>query len=1008
MRGYALAGAASRGKVLGMRTLFLRWPSLLAAWFVLTALCAGEPAPAEAVVKEVLLSRIRQLTFAGKRSGEGYFAHDGKSLVFQSEREAGNPFYQIYQLDLLTGGTRRISTGLGKTTCAWLHPDGKRVLFASTHLDKDARAKQEKELEERAKGQARRYAWDYDEFYDLYVRDHAGEPKAIAPALGYDAEGSFSPDGTKVLFASNRHAYAADAKLSEEDRKRLGTDPSYFVELYLCDADGANLKRLTDSPGYDGGPFFSADGARICWRRFTPDGKQAEIWTAKADGSEPKQITKLAAMSWAPYFHPSGEYLIFATNLHGFDNFELYLADAKGEKPPVRVTETPGFDGLPAFSLDGKTLAWTSTRTPKKQSQLFLADWDDAAARQALDLPVAENPALPGEPPWVNAAENNAPAILSAEIRWHVEQLCTEEMGGRLTGTDGEKAASNFVAEQFKKFGLAPGGHDGGFEQPFEFTAGVSLGEGNALAASFKDAEGKDVKQEYAADAAWRPLAFSASSAVESSAVVCAGYGLVAPDAPGQKGCDSYAHLDVKDKWVLVFRFLPENILPELRQHWARFAGLRFKAVQARDRGAKGLIIVTGPNAQAKEALPKLGFDAVVSAGSLPVLAVTDDLASVWLKAAGKDLKALQDKLDTGEPQMGFALDGVRIEAKIDLVREKRTGRNVLARLQAGEKPSEACVLLGAHIDHLGRGVEAYSLAKENEKGDIHHGADDNASGIAALLEIAQYLAQQKKDGKLALKHDILFAAWSGEEMGLLGSSHFAAATGDAPGKDGKPSALQKHVLACLNLDMVGRLRQHLIVNGLGSSSAWPELLERCNAPLGVPLQPLDDSYVPSDATTFYTRGVPILSAFSGNHPEYHTPRDLPDTLNYRGAEDAAKLFARIAVELASNDQRIDYVAAPKPDNAGRAIMRVYLGTVPDYAAEVQGVKLSGVAKDGPAEKGGLKGGDVIVELAGKKIENIYDYTYAIGALKVGEKVKIVILRGAERVTLEVTPGSRE
>jgi Tol biopolymer transport system component len=331
-----------------------------------------------------LLTHTRQLTFDGKRSGEGYFSADGKQMVFQSEREADNPFYQIYLLDLETGDEQRISPGTGKTTCAWIHPDGQRILFASTHADAEASQKQKAEFEERTSGRVRKYSWDYDENYELY--EYGLQSKALRPlagASGYDAEGAYSPDGKQIIFASNRHAYSQ--KLSVAEQERLKIDKQYFMDLYLCDADGGNLRRMTEVPGYDGGPFFSADGKRICWRRFDEKGMIAEIWTMAVDGTDQRQLTKLGAMSWAPYFHPSGDYIIFTTNLHGFDNFELYLVSTHPGGKQLRVTHTEGFDGLPVFTPDGKRLSWTSGRNPSKASQIFLADWNHEAALKALN-----------------------------------------------------------------------------------------------------------------------------------------------------------------------------------------------------------------------------------------------------------------------------------------------------------------------------------------------------------------------------------------------------------------------------------------------------------------------------------------------------------------------------------------------------------------------------------------------------------------------------------------------
>jgi dipeptidyl aminopeptidase/acylaminoacyl peptidase len=291
--------------------------------------------------EKTFITGVHQVIYAGKRAGEGYFSADGKRMVFQSERDAQNPFYQIHLLDFESGDVERVSPGIGKTTCAWIHPDGNQVLYASTHHDPEAKAKMKAELDFRKSGKKRRYSWDYDPQFELFVRGENGKaPKRLTQALGYDAEASFSPDGKKIVFASNRRAYAGN--LSEKDKKRLEVDPSYFIDLYIMDADGSNLKQLTDHPGYDGGPFFSADGKQITWRRFNAEGSKAEIFVMNVDGSEPRALTRLGAMSWAPYFHPSGDYLIFATNLHGFGNFELYMVDAAGKQEPLRVTASKG------------------------------------------------------------------------------------------------------------------------------------------------------------------------------------------------------------------------------------------------------------------------------------------------------------------------------------------------------------------------------------------------------------------------------------------------------------------------------------------------------------------------------------------------------------------------------------------------------------------------------------------------------------------------------------------
>ncbi|MCA9133868.1 MAG: M20/M25/M40 family metallo-hydrolase, partial [Planctomycetales bacterium] len=735
-----------------------------------------------AALQASLLADIRQLTFDGKRAGEGYFSADGRYLVFQSEREAGNPFFQIYLMDRQTGDVHRVSPGKGKTTCAWIHPQGDRILFASTQFDPQAEQKQRDEIAFRESGQERRYSWDYDAAYDLVEFDRqTGDYRRLTTAVGYDAEGSYSPDGQYICFASNRRAYSGE--LSEREQMLFERDPASCMDLYLMRHDGSELKRLTTAVGYDGGPFFSPDGQRICWRRFSEDGATAEIMLMNRDGSQQRAITALGAMSWAPFFHPSGEYLIFTTNRHGFSNFELYMVDAAGQQEPLRVTDRAGFDGLPAFSPDGQTLVWTS-QAGGGQSQLFEASWNDTAARQLLQLGDPADNTSQAEA--AEAARVTAPGFVAADVGRHVDYLCRPELGGRLTGTAGELRATAYVAAYLESLGLEPAGTDGSFFHEFEFVSDVKLGEHNRLAAG---------ERQYAVDNDWRPVFFSQQGDVEPTEVVFAGYGIVAPAEAardGQEGSsdkeeyDSYVHLDVTDKWVLVFRQMPQNITPERRQHLARYSGARYKAMVARDRGAKGLIFVSGPTSPLRSQLLPLAMDGTLGASSLSVVSVSNQVAAEWMRTADEDLEALQKQLDDGSPHMGFELTGVKVAAQIDIQPVHSRGRNVLALLAAtqpqqaggpaaiGQQGGAEMLVIGAHIDHLGKGGGGGSLALEDERGQVHRGADDNASGVAALLEIAQYLADEVQSGGLATRRDILFAAWSGEELGLRGSQAFA------------------------------------------------------------------------------------------------------------------------------------------------------------------------------------------------------------------------------------------
>jgi len=259
--------------------LYRPWLPLVAGLALLHSLAAGlaaaEPEEGE------LITRIRRLTFEGRRAGEGYFSPDGRFMVFQSEREEGNPFFQIYRMDRETGETERVSPGTGKTTCAFIRPGTGEVLFASTHHDPRSLDLQREELEMRARGEERRYSWDYDPEMELYVEvSSGGELQRLTNARGYDAEASYSPDGAWIVFASNRAAY--EESLDAADAKLLEVDPSYFIDLDRMRADGSDLQRLTQSPGYDGGPFYSSDGGSIVWRRFDEKGLTAEIWLAGA------------------------------------------------------------------------------------------------------------------------------------------------------------------------------------------------------------------------------------------------------------------------------------------------------------------------------------------------------------------------------------------------------------------------------------------------------------------------------------------------------------------------------------------------------------------------------------------------------------------------------------------------------------------------------------------------------------------------------------------------------
>ncbi len=421
--------------------------------------------------------------------------------------------------------------------------------------------------------------------------------------------------------------------------------------------------------------------------------------------------------------------------------------------------------------------------------------------------------------------------------------------------------------------------------------------------------------------------------------------------------------------------------------------------------------MVSGPNSKVMDQLVPMSFDASLASSGIAAISVSDAVANQMLSSAGKTLKELQDKLDTGDLMGGIDCKGVKLGAHISIEQEKKMGRDVLGILRMDNEPSPhpAPLIICAHVDHLGRNGGSNSRAKGDDVHKIHHGADDNASGTAAVIEIAQWLADLKKQGKLPMKRDIIFAAWSGEELGLLGSNYFAEDMAKLAKNDAN-AKLTGVFDACLNMDMIGRFNKNLVLQGVGSSSWWPKEIEKRNAVVGLPIVTQADAHLPTDSTTFYLRGIPSLNAFTGAHADYHMPTDTAEKINYDRAAQIAKLMALIARSLATSSDVPDYIAMEAPKSQGtRNGMRVYLGTIPDYSqGDIKGVKLSGVSPLGPAAKAGVKAGDIILKLGGKDIQNIYDYTYVMGDLKIGVENTITVLRDGKPMDLKITPGSRE
>ncbi|HWU42197.1 MAG TPA: M20/M25/M40 family metallo-hydrolase, partial [Bdellovibrio sp.] len=357
-----------------------------------------------------------------------------------------------------------------------------------------------------------------------------------------------------------------------------------------------------------------------------------------------------------------------------------------------------------------------------------------------------------------------------------------------------------------------------------------------------------------------------------------------------------------------------------------------------------------------------------------------------------------QRELDNGTMVDGFPIPSSYMKATVDLKFEKAKGTNVLAKLTIpGAKSS---ILVGAHGDHLGHGEYGNTLAKGVEVGKIHAGADDNASGVAGVMELAHYYSHLKQTSPKKLKKNLQFAIWSGEELGDLGSTHFA-----------KNLKKNHNIEAYFNMDMIGRLKDRLYVQGLGSGDVWTLLMEQVAAKDILPLVAQEDPYLPTDSMALYLVGIPTANLFTGSHVDYHTPRDTPDLINYEGLVKVLNVLKSFVDELqASPNGFVKYqkIASSQNKLEGRTF-RVYLGTIPDYTQEgTKGVKISGVSKDSPAEKAGLKENDTIVEFDGTKIENIYDYVYTLQSVKPNKETVIKVLRNGKQEDLKITPRLKE
>jgi aminopeptidase YwaD len=613
-------------------------------------------------------------------------------------------------------------------------------------------------------------------------------------------------------------------------------------------------------------------------------------------------------------------------------------------------------------------------------------------------------------------------------LRAHVTRLASPEMEGRRTGTPGAQAAARYVEAEFKRLGLAPGGDRKGsrenfYLQEFPYVSAVELGKQNGMVLTGDD-DGTPLVLRVGED--WMPLGFGANAKVERARVAFVGYGITASEL----NHDDYREGRARGSVALAFAGTPDGDNPH--GQFTRAGELRFKAAAARAAGARALLLVAREENLKDDKLARLAYDNAGDAG-LPVAVISRQAAARLLGLENAAQLAEREK-DWRNFTPSARLAGTNVSLTTDVVRRNAPASNVVGVIEGSDpKLKEEVIVVGAHYDHLGRGGQG-SLAQR--EGEVHHGADDNASGTAALLEIARLLTLNRSK----VRRTVVLIAFGGEEEGLIGSKFYAE----------HPARPLAQTVAMLNLDMVGRMREDsLTVGGVGTASEWREVLEAANkaydvavfpqgeaatvvaeartkdeAPIIVtgsdgrvavsatPRRPLklrlnEDGFGPSDHASFYARQVPVLFFFTGTHEDYHKPSDTADRVNYAGLARVTDFVRDILSDLHARDARPTFTRA-RVETQGRATgFRVYLGTVPSYGESTDGMKLDGVREGSPAEAAGLKAGDRIVKLAGRDVRNVYDYTQALSEMKAGQEYEVVIVRAGQRLTLKLTPAAR-
>lgn len=585
----------------------------------------------------------------------------------------------------------------------------------------------------------------------------------------------------------------------------------------------------------------------------------------------------------------------------------------------------------------------------------------------------------------------------------HVRYLASDDLGGRGNGTRELDKAGDYIAAQFQAIGLKPGGAAGTWFQPFEIVTGLTVGQGNRLTvrAGTQRVSLDLGRSYYPLSATPNDSAGASSNQLRDTPLVFAGYGIEAR----QFNYDDYASVDVKDKAVIVFSHEPQEHDPDSKfsgRQLTRYSTLLEKAMTARNRGARVLLVVTDPTHEAEQG-NYTGFakDPQADNYGIPVLRIDRARVRPLLQTWG--LETLAKDIDRDLTPRSRDLPGAVIDYVEYLAKARRRIRNVIGTL-SGSDPARAgeAVVMGAHYDHLGLGGR-HSLSPELA-GQIHNGADDNASGTAAVIEMARVATANRA----RFPRTMVFIAFAGEEIGLLGSAQYVS----------QPTVPLEQTIAMINLDMVGRAKGNILLSGL---DATPSLNADVDAAatlvpaLTVKRFQEGAGVGSSDDTSFALKKIPSIGFFSGFHSDYHRPGDDWQKIDAPGAVQVMTLALELAARIAEKAQRPEFVpvqtsrtpASHSGDPGAVGGYGPYFGSVPDFAQEGEGVKFAEVRETSPAGRAGLRGGDIMVEFDGKPMTSLADFTFALRDKRPGDVVDVKVMRNGQPLTVKVTLSTR-